>query len=137
MQRMRTRWAGLAVSLLLLSATGAACGSSAGNKSDNAAGVDGSVVLTGTCPVIPHATGCRDRPFTARVQVLDQRGAHVGAIVRSDRAGHFRVSLDPGAYTLVPINPHAGVPPTAQPLPVHVSPGRYTHVVIRYDAGVR
>jgi hypothetical protein len=95
------------------------------------------MVLTGTCPVVRGATGCPDQPFAGSFTVRDARGAQVGAVVRSDAQGHFRVPLDPGAYTLVPINPRPGVPPAAQPLSVQVASGQYKPVVIRYDSGVR
>lgn len=119
----------------------AACGSGAGSDSGTGAasepgtGVEGVVTLSGACPDAQDAV-CPDRPFVATVDVRDESGRQVQS-VRSDEDGRFRVDLDPGAYTLVPVVAESGAPPTAAPQSVEVVAGRYTSVRISYDSGVR
>jgi len=58
--------------------------------------------------------------------------------VRSGEDGRFRVKLAPGKYKLTPMAPNPGAPPHAPgPQAVTVEPGKYAHVTIKYDSGIR
>jgi hypothetical protein len=66
----------------------------------------------------------------------EYRGDHL--TVRSGKDGRFRVKLAPGKHKLTPISPNPGAPPHAPPpLSLTVESGRYTHVTVRYDSGIR
>jgi len=117
---------------LLLIAT--ACGSDALLGPDADQGIDGLVLLGPICPVQTLEDPCPDEPYSARIQVLTERGAQV-TTVRSGGDGRFRVGLRPGRYTL---RPQPGDPfPTAADEDVEVAEGVFTEVTIHFDTGIR
>ncbi|HEV7900015.1 MAG TPA: hypothetical protein VGP31_19455 [Planosporangium sp.] len=59
------------------------------------------------------------------------------AQTQSDDLGYFRVVLAPGGYVLKPENLTGAPVPTARPVPVQVSAGRFTTVSVHFDSGVR
>jgi hypothetical protein len=101
-------------------------------------GIEGEVLIGPICPVVQPDQPCPDRPFEASIEIRgqDNHGDHL--TVRSRKDGRFRVKLAPGKYKLSPISPNPGAPPQAPPTQsVTVVSGRYTHVTIRYDSGMR
>ena len=101
-------------------------------------GIGGEVLIGPICPVMEPDNPCPDKPFEASIEIRgqDNRGDHL--TVRSGKDGRFRVKLAPGKYKLTPISPNPGAPPHAQaPQSVTVEAGRYTHVTVRYDSGIR
>ena len=99
-----------------------------------ASGIEGQVFISPTCPGPQRIGEVCERPYPTRITVLDSQGA-VLTTVDTDEAGRFRVPLPPGTYTLRPRT--TGVPPRAGEQTVTVDAGRYTHVRIDYDSGIR
>lgn len=87
------------------------------------------------CPPAHQNTICGTRPFVADVKVVDEVRRQVTSF-RSGIDGHFQISLAPGTYVLVPVNPTANTPPGAAPVTITVVAGRYSVVDIQYDTGI-
>ncbi len=97
-------------------------------------GIEGQALIGPTCPVQRQDSPCPDQPYQASIQVL---GADRELVLefQTDAQGSFRVELEPGTYTLVPLSP--GVLPRAEEQVVQVEAGRFTEVIIQYDSGIR
>jgi len=101
-------------------------------------GIEGEVLIGPMCPVERPDCPCPDKPFEASIQIQDQDNQGDLLTVRSGKDGRFRVKLAPGKYRLTPISPNPGAPPHAPPpQSVTVESGKYAHVTIRYDSGIR
>jgi hypothetical protein len=120
----------LSLPLLLLAAT---CG---GDGVPLDSGVEGVVTIGPMCPVVQEASPCPNEQYQADIVVLDADGDEALSF-QSGEDGAFVVSLAPGSYTLVPLAPNDGAPPSAPEQQVDVRPGEYTLVVIQYDSGIR
>jgi hypothetical protein len=106
------------------------------NPSDS--GIEGKILIGPMCPVVQPDQPCPDKPFEASIEIRGQGNLGDHLTVRSGKDGRFRVKLAPGNYKLTPISPHPGAPPHAPPpLSLTVESGRYTHVTVRYDSGIR
>ena len=96
-------------------------------------GIEGHVSIGPLRPVerkgVPN-----ERPYQARITVLDQSG-HEVAVVDSDAEGKFRIALPPGRYVVRPESP--GFYPRASERRVEVRPRIMTQVDIVYDSGMR
>jgi hypothetical protein len=106
------------------------------NKSES--GIEGQVSIGPMCPVERPDQPCPDKPFAAsiKIQNQDDQGDHL--TVRSGEDGRFRVKLAQGKYKLTPLAPNPGAPPHAPgPQTVTVKSGKYAHVTIKYDSGIR
>ncbi len=77
----------------------------------------------------------RHPTLVADVKVVDDARRQVTSL-RSGIDGHFQISLAPGTYVLVPVNPTANTPPGAAPVTITVVAGRYSVVDIQYDTGI-
>lgn len=106
-----------------------ACGGASSPSSDT--GLTGTVLRGPVTPVCTQNVPC-DAPFAASFTV-QQNGRRI-AQFRSDGDGHFTVSLDPGAYVVVP-DPDAPVMPQAKD--VDVGPVGLTSVTLHFDTGIR
>jgi hypothetical protein len=121
--------------LLITYATAAGVGESL-NTSES--GIEGRVSIGPMCPVERPDRPCPDKPFAASIEIQNQddQGDHL--TVRSGKDGRFRVNLAPGKYKLTPMAPNPGAPPHAPPpQSVTVESGKYAHVTIKYDSGIR
>jgi len=101
-------------------------------------GIEGEVLIGPMCPVVQLDHPCPDKPFEASIEIRgqDNHGDHL--TIRSGKDGRFHVKLAPGKYRLTPISPNPGAPPHAPPPQSEtVESGRYTHVTITYDSGIR
>jgi len=101
-------------------------------------GIEGQVSIGPMCPVERPDRPCPDKPFAASIEIqnLDDPSHHL--TIRSGEDGCFRVKLAPGKYKLTPMAPNPGAPPHAPgPQAVTVEPGKYAHVMIKYDSGIR
>jgi hypothetical protein len=96
-------------------------------------GIEGQVSIRPVRPVerkgVPN-----QRPFQARITVLDPTGREV-AVVASDADGKFRIALPPGTYVLRPES--SGLYPRASEQRVEVSRDSVSRVEIVYDSGIR
>jgi hypothetical protein len=101
-------------------------------------GIEGEVSIGPMCPVERPDRPCPDKPFEASIEIQNQDNQGSQLTGRSGKDGRFRVKLTPGKYKLAPITPNPGAPPHAPPpQSVTVESGKYTHVTIRYDSGIR
>jgi hypothetical protein len=131
------------IRLLILALVGlanvgcAAIGTSQHQPPDS--GVQGITMVGPTCPGQPDAATCPDQPLAkANLTITRQGSATVLATGQSDANGHFRIPLDPGAYTLRPTNPAGtSLPPLASPRPFVVHPHTFTELTISFDSGIR
>ena len=101
-------------------------------------GIEGQVSIVPMCPVERPDRPCPDKPFAAsiKIQNQDDQGDHL--TVRSGEDGRFHVKLAPGKYKLTPMEPNPGAPPhSSGPQVVTVESGKYAHVTIKYDSGIR
>lgn len=117
------------VSLVVL-LPGLACGGSAIPDS----GIEGFVTIGPISPVVTPGS-VDNEPYSALLRIKNLPGEDLVATVQSDEEGLFRVALEPGRYLVEPEN---GNPlPIAESQEVTVSPGRYTHIDVAYDSGIR
>jgi hypothetical protein len=101
-------------------------------------GIEGEVSIGPMCPIERPDRPCPDKPFEASIQIQDQDNQGDHLTVRSGKDGRFRVKLAPGKYKLTPISPNPGAPPNAPPpQSVTFESGKYAHVTIKYDSGIR
>jgi hypothetical protein len=132
MSRSRTGWLFVAAAALALLA--GACGTTLNTPSADS-GIEGLVTIGPMCPVEIEGQPCPDQPYEAPIVVEDAGGDEV-ARVTSDADGRFRVTLEPGAYTLVPQSPESRLPYAGEQS-TEVVAGEYTQVTIAYDSGIR
>ena len=103
-------------------------------------GISGRIVDGPVCPVqsVPPRPGCAPPPLRATLHIRRARSQALYASVRSSADGRFRVRLPPGTYVVGALA-YGGSPlprpPAARRVQVH--PGRYTHITITYDTGIR
>jgi hypothetical protein len=97
-------------------------------------GLQGQVLIGPMCPVVQQGTPCPDQPYAAAITVRDSAGREVTTF-QSDAQGNFKVNLNPGAYTLVPVSPD-GFTHAAEQV-VDVIKNQYLVVTITYDSGIR
>jgi len=124
----------------LLSAIGlcfllAACGTNA-SSSTGAAGVEGIVTIGPTCPVERINSPCPPRPIAATVIVTDASGREITR-TQSGVDGRFKVSLNPGTYTLSGQRAANQALPRPIPQTVTVRAAGYTVVTLQFDSGIR
>jgi len=124
----------LLVALLLLLAAGSALASGAHS------GIAGRVLEGPTCPVerVPPQPGCAPRPLEATLRIRRAGSSSRGQLVRSGADGRFRIALRPGVYVVQGLSRNGSpFPRPPGPRRVSVSPGRYTHMTVNYDTGIR
>jgi hypothetical protein len=103
-------------------------------------GIRGRVVAGPTCPVerIPPDPKCAPRAVAARVRVYRLSTQRTVARVVTGADGRFQVRLRPGRYA-VSARPASGgpLPRCPQDIRATVRAGRYTHVAVACDSGIR
>jgi hypothetical protein len=97
-------------------------------------GIEGQVLLGPMCPVVQPEQECPDQPYQATLTVKTPDGVQITQF-QSDAQGQFKVTLVPGEYILHPESPN-GVPFAGDQSFV-VETGRYTHLTVNYDSGIR
>jgi hypothetical protein len=97
-----------------------------------ASGLEGTTVVD-HCPVVTEA-GCPTVPIATHVIVTDSAGTVAATDTGDD--GRFRITLEPGDYTVVASARSAGItrPATAN---VTVVVGRFLAVTLQLDSGIR
>jgi hypothetical protein len=103
----------------------------------SASGITGVAVVDGGCPVVRQDSPCPDRPLLARLTVTEAASGIVVVSAETDPAGHFRIPLPPGEYTVRATNPSGAPLPRAAPVSATIASGRYTTLTIRFDSGIR
>ena len=99
-------------------------------------GIEGSVTLGPICPVQSDLLPCPDRPYQATLVFLDAQGREA-ARATSGSDGRYRVALQAGRYTVLPLAPGSGPYPRASAVDATVVAGFVTIVNIAYDTGIR
>jgi hypothetical protein len=77
---------------------------------------------------------CPDKPYQATLSVLTPARTKILEF-QTDAEGHFRISLAPGDYILHPESPN--VMPHAAEQTFTVITGKFTHLTVTYDSGIR
>jgi len=130
---------GLPVILIGMLLSVAGCGSQGGSGAlgDLAGGETGleGVVLRGPIQPVCMVDQPCDAPFSAAFVV--SQGDREIARFRSDSAGHFRVALPPGGYSVVPEDSAPLMFPHLQRHEVEVGSEGYTTVTLSFDTGIR
>jgi hypothetical protein len=121
--------------LLALAVLAVDCSTTALNTPGADSGIEGLVTIGPMCPVEIEGQPCPDQPYEATIVIEDAGGDEV-ARVTSDADGRFRLTLEPGTYTLVPQSPASRLPYAGEQSTEIVS-GEYTQVTIAYDSGIR
>jgi hypothetical protein len=121
----------LPVLLLLVLAT--ACGG--GSAGDGTGGIQGTVTIGPQCPVEQAGSPCPDAPFAGLVTVTS--GGEVVQEVRSATDGTYRVSLEPGAYTVVAGSADGMGIAVGTPVEAVVGEGSFVRVDLSVDSGIR
>jgi hypothetical protein len=127
-----TRRVVLAIVCLVLLAS--ACASSA--HSGSASGVEGTVLFGPFCPVERADSPCPPRPIAADITVSTPTGATVTSWT-SNSNGSYRIPLRPGTYVVTARAPGTGAFGVSKPVDVVVVLGRFTHVDLMVDSGIR
>jgi hypothetical protein len=96
-------------------------------------GIEGSVTAGPTCPVEIQGSPCPPQIWTGTVRATAADGTQHEVL--TDRAGHYRLELAPGTYTVVPVVQDAG-PVLAKPVTVTVGDSMQT-LDLQVDTGIR
>jgi hypothetical protein len=107
-----------------------ACGTGAGAPSG---GLQGRVTSGPTCPVEIQGSPCPPAAWTGTVRATATDGAVHETTTGAD--GAYRLTLQPGSYTVSPVVTGGG-PPTAKPVTVVVSDSMQT-LDLQVDSGIR
>jgi hypothetical protein len=101
-------------------------------------GVEGSVMLGPTCPVMrePPDPQCADKPYAGKLALTTADGARVIKEFASDQSGHFSLSITSGTYAIRSA-PGANMLPRCASLNFMVIPGLYTSIQVSCDTGIR
>jgi hypothetical protein len=130
--------------LIHVGAAGRAPAQSFAAADPGASGVQGRVVIGPSCPFegVPECADSGHEPVRTTVDVKRAAGkfeepssAEPVKSVATDGAGHFRVGLSAGGYTLTPRSPDPSLMPT--PTSARVETGLVTRVELMLDTGLR
>ncbi len=110
-----------------------------------ASGIEGTVRLGPLCPVESDRMPCPDRPYQGATIVFYNPlvacpALACGEVARAstDGNGRYRVSLQPGTYTVAPQPSGSGAfPYPPAPVTVNVVAGAHATVNFTYDTGIR
>jgi len=122
--------------LLVSSAIALGCSGDAASGA-HLGSIRGHVVAGPTTPVFrPDDPACADRPVSGALLLLEPLDGQPAETLVSDSDGHFRKSVPPGRYRLVP-QPVKGLVGTAAPIEVALLEGVEVDVAFSYDTGIR
>jgi hypothetical protein len=116
---------------LVLAFAISACASGAGEPTS---GISGSVTAGPTCPVETAISPCPPGVWTGTVRATASDGTNYEA--KTDAQGHYRISVPPGTYAVIPIIEGPG-PPSASPASVTVTADAPTTLDLQVDTGIR
>ena len=96
-------------------------------------GIEGTVTAGPTCPVEIQGSPCPPGVWTGTVRATASDGAtHETG---TDANGRYRLGLEPGSYTVVPVIEGSG-PPIAKPVTVTVG-AAMQQLDLQVDTGIR
>ena len=130
-ERRQRRPMKTAVAAIVLS-TAVACAASSTGTTQTDSGIQGIVTYGPTCPVQRVGGPSCVRHYSAEIAV--RQGDRTITTFHSAADGTFKVSLQPGTYTLT--STKAGLP-FLRPLDVIVKAHRFTTVTVEFDSGIR
>ena len=97
-------------------------------------GIEGTVTIGPSCPVVQENVACPDRPYQATFTVFTTTGTKVTEF-QTDEQGRFLINLASGDYVLHLESPK---PMRISPdTPFKVAENEYTLLDITYDSGIR
>jgi hypothetical protein len=118
------------VTLAIVAVTLVACASPARAPSG---GIEGTVTAGPTCPVEIQGSPCPPGVWTGTVRATASDGSTDEA--QTDDQGRYRLALDPGTYSVVPVVEGSG-PPIAKPATVTVA-DVMQQLDLQVDTGIR
>ena len=124
----------VALAIVCLGLLVSACSSSV--HSGSASGVEGTVLFGPLCPVERADSPCPPKPISADITVSTPTGTTVTSWTSSAN-GTYRIGLGAGTYVLTARAPGPGAFGVSKPVDVVVVLGRYTHVDLMVDSGIR
>lgn len=127
-------WAIVVVALMLGACRGGLPSAASSSPAVGSSGIEGQIFIGPVSPVTREGDP-EVKPFRAALIVKSDNGKAVTRF-QTDEQGRFRVPLQPGTYLLVPVVPEQGGP-WAIPQAISVDDGKFTHVEISYDSGIR
>ena len=99
-------------------------------------GVDGTVTIGPTCPVMRNDRDCADKPYeTTLVLASTIIGKNGGVLIRSDAQGRFSHDLGPGTYTLRAQSDNSL--PRLNPVTFTVEANKRIQLLLQFDSGIR
>jgi hypothetical protein len=113
----------------LLLALTAACGNASGRPTSSKTVLEGSVLLSPATPVCRARSPC-SKPLP-HFELVFSRSGKVAARVQTDSRARYRVTLEPGRYTVT-----TGRRGALHPQRVRI-PSRHTTVNFKFDNGIR
>ena len=122
--------------LVLVAILALGCGAEQEAAEPVDSGVRGVVILGPSCPVVQEDVPCPDKPFEAKIRVLDPGSSDVVATTRSGKDGRFVVRLAPGVYVLEGVSLGEAFP-FAKLVDVTVRPHAFTSATVTFDTGIR
>jgi hypothetical protein len=124
------------VLILLVALVAAGCGGAA-SSGDGTSGVFGQVLLGPQCPVEQEGSPCPDQPTEAEVRVMTVDGTDVIASERTDAEGRFRISVEPGTYTIQAFPLEGETIVFGKPQNLTVPEGEFVEANVSLDTGIR
>ncbi len=102
----------------------------------DSSGIEGQVLRVNAKPGPIRQGEPTEVPFSATFRVLDADGNEVLTFT-TDEEGHFKITLPPGEYTIVPAENAPVFRPEAQKKTVTVPKDAVAEVRLVFDAGMR
>jgi hypothetical protein len=99
-------------------------------------GITGQVLLGPMTPVVRSDKIVPDRPFQAKIQILDEKREFITEF-ETDEEGKFKVPLPPGTYIISPVAPRPNMPPYPEEKTVTVEEGTFLETKVLFDTGIR
>ena len=97
-------------------------------------GIEGETRIGTTSP-LGTPSSSDSKPYATRLRVESLPNGKVVAEFTSDNEGRFRAVLAPGNYVVEPVQ--SGPLPMGSSVDVTVTAGRFTHVQIDFESGIR
>jgi len=101
-------------------------------------GIEGEAVIGPTRPSFRIGDPTPNTaPYKVTLVILSATDKHEVARVETGEDGRFRLAVPPGDYVVSPLPPGARFAPRAEEQAVTVSAGKFAHVTMSFDNGMR